>query len=45
MRKPYKTPDGGEIRLKPWINKGFHEDGSSVLSGNKTRKRVYLETI
>ena len=27
------------------IKKGLPEDGSSVLSGSKTRKRVYVETI
>ncbi len=45
MPKPYKAPDWGEMRLKPLIKRALRVDGSSVLSGSKTRERLYLETI
>ena len=45
MRKPYKTPTFANIDAKPSRSHGLCECGGGVLSGSKTRKRVYLETI
>ena len=45
MLKPYKTPTFGNIDAKPLKSHGLSECGRGVLSGSKTRKRVYLETI
>ena len=46
MRKRYKTPTFGNIAAKPLKAHGLSEcGGGGVLSGSKTRKRVYLETI
>ena len=45
MRKPYTTPTFGNIDTKPLTPHALSECGGGVLSGSKTRKRVYLETI
>ena len=45
MRKPHKTPAFGDIDANPLNSLGLWECGGCVLSGSKTRKRVYLETI
>jgi len=45
MRKPYKTRLSGEMRLNPLRTKNLHDKKFCVLSGRRTRKRVYLETI
>ncbi len=31
MRKPYKTPESSEMRLKPLIKKGLHKSKQSVI--------------
>jgi hypothetical protein len=43
--KPRKTLAWDEMRVKPLIKKCLRRDRSRVLSGGKTRKRVYLGTI
>ena len=45
MRKPYKTPTFGISVPKPLEIYELSERYSGVLSGSKTRKRVYLETL
>ena len=45
MRKPYKTPTFGASVHKPLEIHKLLECLSGMLSGSKTRKRVYLETI
>ena len=45
MRKPYGTTTFGNIDAKPLKSHGLSECGVGVLSGSKTRMRVYLETI
>ena len=45
MRKPYKTPTLGNSIPGHLKIHALSERYGCVLSGSKTRKRVYLETI
>jgi hypothetical protein len=45
MRKPYKTPERRQVGLKALKEEMLGIIMHGVLSGSKTHKRVYLETI
>jgi hypothetical protein len=45
IRKPYKTPTFYENNINQLIKNDLGEDKGGVLSGSKTRKWIYLETI
>ncbi len=45
MLKPYKTQNEAQDLPKPLITGYLCNSTQIVLSGNKTGKRIYLETI
>ena len=45
MRKPYKTTEQRRKGRNPLIRERLGKIELGVLSGGKTRKQIYLETI
>jgi hypothetical protein len=45
MRKPYRTPEHHHVGIKALKEKMLGIIIPGVLSGRRTRKRVYQETI